>query len=329
MRNRQPQRHPQPRIAEFSRDGLEEHAIGVEEEADSDEVDEKRDRDDAPAKEDSSGDGRRSQRRLARPVKLIERRQERHGRSDISPSITQARLDGLIATGTLTGLAIDGDRITDAEGLAVTDCTFDGTSFQHAALNGARFKNCTFNACSFRSADLSDCIFERCRCYDTDTEATCDFSLADLRRARFEGCDLTTARFHRARAWSIELVNCQASGADFTETDFSLDRGNFAAATFDQCNLAYADFSATNLAECSLAGSRLVHANCRHTRFAGANLAGCALDNMDANGATLAGTDLRGASFNNLDPRTTDLTGARMDPEQGLLILRALGILIE
>lgn len=244
--------------------------------------------------------------------------------------VNQSELDRLLATGVLQHRRIPPDcRLVEAEGLQVTDCIFDGASLRHGTLSGAVFKDCTFNASSFRSADCSDAVFERCRMYDPDKDSACDFSYADLRRARFQACELTTVTFSRIRAWGLELVNCQASGADFKQADFTLDRGNFPSAKFDACNLAYADLSDTILTGCSLSGSRLVHASCRNTHLGNADLSGCALDNMDAQGAVLTGIDLRGATFNNLDPRTCDLTGARIDPDQGLLILRALGILLE
>lgn len=245
-------------------------------------------------------------------------------------AVNQSELDQLLAAGVLQSRRIPAEcRLVDAEGVHVTDCVFDGASLRHATLSGAVFKDCTFNASSFRSADCSDAVFERCRMYDADTESACDFSYADLRRARFQGCELTTVTFSRVRAWGLELISCQASGADFKEADFTLDRGNFPSAKFDACNLAYADLSDTTLTGCNLSGSRLVHASCRNTRLADADLSGCALDNIDAQGAVLTGIDLRGATFNNLDPRRCDLTGARMDPDQGLLILRALGIRLE
>ena len=45
--------------------------------------------------------------------------------------------------------------------------------------------------------------------------------------------------------------------------------------------------------------------------------------------STCVGADLRDARFNRLDPREIDLTGVRMDAEQGLEVLRTLGIQID
>ena len=51
-----------------------------------------------------------------------------------------------------------------------------------------------------------------------------------------------------------------------------------------------------------------------------------ALENIEGRGLVLIGADLRGATFNNLNPREMDLTGVRVDAEQGMLLLQAMGI---
>lgn len=211
-------------------------------------------------------------------------------------------------------------------GQEVSGETFDVVSFREAGLSGARFLDCTFVNCTFRSADLTDCRFEGCRFYDGERDLACDFSYADLRRSRFERTDLTTAKLQRTRAFGIELVTCQATGADFSDADFKLGTGAFCSATFDGCNLAYADFSRTNLTECVLTGCRLNHAVFHNAVLERADLSGTALESIEAKGLVLAGADLRGATFNNLNPREMDLTGVRVDPEQGLELLRAMGI---
>ena len=60
-----------------------------------------------------------------------------------------------------------------------------------------------------------------------------------------------------------------------------------------------------------------------------ANLAGSDICGIEAHGLTLVGADLRGTTFNNLDVRVTDLTGAKLRPEQALMLLTPLGIDID
>jgi fluoroquinolone resistance protein len=235
-------------------------------------------------------------------------------------------LEEALARGKLNDMTVGDVRIEEAPGLDAVNVTFGGTSFRQAKLAGARFADCTFLACTFRSADLTDCRFESCRFFDSASDAKCDFSYADLRRSRFERCDLTTAKLSQTRTFGLELVACQASGAAFDKADFGLGTGAFYSATFDGCNLAYADFSSVNLTECTLTGCRLTHAIFDDAVLERADLSGSALENIEGRGLVLIGADLRGATFNNLNPRDMDLTGVRVDAEQGMLLLLAMGI---
>lgn len=245
--------------------------------------------------------------------------------------ISQQRFDACIAAGTLCDTLVGASIVWPeaSNGLEIRNVAFDGTKFRQAVLADAHFVDCRFTDCSFRSSDLSDGRFERCQFYDADAQVSCDFSYAVLRNCRFEVCDLTTAVCTRTRAFGIELRRCQASGIDFSLADFSLSAGDFATATFTDCNLAYADFSKTVLSGAVFAGSRMSHSVWNDASLNDADLSGCELDNIEARGLDLRGADLRDARFNRLDPREIDLTGVRMDAEQGLEVLRTLGIEID
>ncbi len=246
-------------------------------------------------------------------------------------TISQQRFDACIAAGVLSDAVVDESIVwpEDSSGLEIRNVAFEQTSFRQAVLTGAHFVDCRFGGCSFRSSDLGDGHFERCQFYDADAQASCDFSYAVLRNCRFEVCDLTTATCTRTRAFGIELRRCQASGIDFSIADFSLSAGEFATATFTECNLAYADFSQTVLTGAVFTGSRMSHSVWNNASLNDANLSGCELDNIEARGLDLRGADLRDARFNRLDPREIDLTGVRMYAEQGLEVLRTLGIEID
>ena len=246
-------------------------------------------------------------------------------------AISQERFDACIAAGALRDALVDASIVwpEESSGLEVRNVAFDRTRFRQAVLTDAHFVDCRFTDCSFRSSDLSDSHFERCQFYDADGEVSCDFSYAVLRNCRFEVCDLTTAVCTRTRSFGIELRRCQASGVDFSLADFSLSAGEFATATFMDCNLAYADFSKTVLTGAVFSGSRMSHSVWNDASLNDADLSGCDLDNIEARGLDLRGADLRDARFNRLDPREIDLTGVRMDAEQGLEVLRTLGIQID
>ena len=244
-------------------------------------------------------------------------------------NLDQDSLDAALASGKLRDVSVEGCHIETAAGVETVNVTFAETSFRQADLAGASFCDCVFLACTFRSASLTDCRFDGCRFYDGESDRSCDFSYADLRRCRFDHCDLTTAKFPSVRAFGIELIACQASGADFGNADFGMGTGTFYSATFDACNLAYADFSRTNLTECVFTGSRLPHASFNDAVLERADLSGAALEGIEGRNLVLIGADLRGATFNNLNPREMDLTGVRVDPEQGLVLLQAMGIRVE
>jgi len=79
----------------------------------------------------------------------------------------------------------------------------------------------------------------------------------------------------------------------------------------------------------SLAGCRLSHSLWNDASLREADLTGCELDNVEARNLDLRCADLRDARFNRLDPREIDLTGVKMYAEQGLEVLRTLGIEID
>jgi fluoroquinolone resistance protein len=246
-------------------------------------------------------------------------------------NLTQPQLDDAVAGGRLDDAMVEATLLwpETSTALLAQGCRFTGVDFRNRDLNGAQFLACTFIDCSFRSAELNEGRFERCRFYDTERETACDFSFATLRHACLDGCDLTTAICRRVRAFGIELTRCQAAGIDFSDSDFGLGVGDAVAASFVDCNLAYADFSRTALNGSNFSGSRLSHSIWHDADLAGADLTRCRLDNIEARGLTLRGADLRGAQFNQLDPRQIDLTHVRMFADQGLIVLRTLGLEID
>ncbi|MEM7219851.1 MAG: pentapeptide repeat-containing protein [Pseudomonadota bacterium] len=210
------------------------------------------------------------------------------------------------------------------------DCRFVDTVFGSIDLEGTVFSGCTFERASLRGANLRESSFQTCVFFVDDAAA--DFRYAELRDARFVGCDLTTVTFERANAHGLSLLRCQAQGADFSLLDVGLAIGRnntrFAFEASD-CNLAYADFTGVTLTGTTLRDCRLAHAVLHRVDLTEADLSGSDLTNIESNALTLVGADLRGARFNNLDPRTVDLSGARVSVEQALVLLDALGIVVE
>ena len=224
------------------------------------------------------------------------------------------------------------EALPDADGRHVVGHQFEATDFSQQDLAGCRFEDCAFIDVRFRSADLNAAEFHGCEFFRPDPVATCDFSFANLREARFVQCDLTTAVFERCRCFGIELDRCNAQGCDFNLADTSLGLSTtnaYASATFTDCNLAYSDFTGVDLSECRLTGCRLIHAIFNEANLTRADLGGSDLSNFEARFVELAGVDLRGATFNNINLREVDLTGAKVTPDQVLMLLEPLGIDVE
>lgn len=241
----------------------------------------------------------------------------------------QALLEASATHVVVKGVVIEGGFSWPAENIEATfvECRFEDCILSGAELEGVQFRGCEFPQTSLRGANLRDAQFIDCKLYTDDQPA--DFRYAELRDVSFEGCDLTTARFERANAYGLKLNRCQAQGADFTSVDFGMAMSRNHTVIDFECkgsNLAYADFSGTYLPGASFRDTRLVHAVFQQCDLSNATLVDCELDNIEAQHLSLAGADLRGSRFNNVDPRRIDLTDAKIDADQALTLLQAMGI---
>ena len=215
---------------------------------------------------------------------------------------------------------------------AVAERVFEGTDFTAAELEGVTFDSCDFVDVLFRRTELADARFHRCSFFRAEPAASCDFTFANLRDAVFERCDMTTAVMQNVRAYGLTMEGCVAGGIDFSGADFTLGRSGaegLASAAFTGCNMPWADFTGATLSNCKLTSCRLMEAIFNQATLAQADLSGSDICGIEAHGLTLVGADLRGTTFNNLDLRVTDLTGARLRPEQALMLLTPLGIEID
>ncbi len=125
---------------------------------------------------------------------------------------------------------------------------------------GATVANTHFRNCDFSGADLTGTTFVNCVFYDADTQAGCRFNGAQLKEARFRQCDLSMCGFAFAKALGLEIVECRAQGADFSNASFMNQitaRSWFCSAVIRQSNLAYADFSGVTLEKMRTAGQPL------------------------------------------------------------------------
>ncbi len=147
-----------------------------------------------------------------------------------------------------------------ADGAVLRETCFINTPATGAGLCGARMDRCSF----LGEIDLSGACLDGLEATD----------------ATWNGGDLGSARFRRAR-----FKRAMFTGADLTGADFRL--ASAAGVLFDNCRLVGADFAAADLH-----GAQMHRADATAACFRGANLYGCNLTD-----ATLAGCDLAGANL--------------------------------
>jgi uncharacterized protein YjbI with pentapeptide repeats len=147
-----------------------------------------------------------------------------------------------------------------ADGATLRETCFINTPATGAGLRGARMDRCSFLG-------------------EIDLDGACLDGL-EATDATWNGGNLHSARFRRAR-----FTRAMFAGADLTGADFRL--ASAAGVLFDNCRLVGADFAAADLR-----GAQMHRADATAASFRGANLYGCNLTD-----ATLAGSDLAGANL--------------------------------
>src|SRR5262249_12708014 len=148
----------------------------------------------------------------------------------------------------------------------------------------------------------------------------CGFAFSNLQRAAFSACDLRLAVFDRTELFSVEMSECNLTGAKFSKVDFSraLSRRKIETrATFHGCKMDFADLSEAKLPGCSLADSRLREADLSGADLTDADLRDCDLFQAILDGAKLSGADLTGAEVSGLNLTTlADFAGLKVGDDQ-------------
>lgn len=130
--------------------------------------------------------------------------------------------------------------------------------------------------------------------------------------------------FARSRLVDVELVRCDLSGCDFSESVWH-------RVTLVDCRASGVDLSQTKLRDLTFTGCRLDDANLRlaqlqrvrfeDSRLAGAEFAGGHLDEV-----SFGGSDLTRADFSAATCATVDLRTARLDGLEGIAALKGATI---
>lgn len=186
-----------------------------------------------------------------------------------------------------------------------------------------------FHECDFSGADLTATEFINCSFYDSESRTGCRFNGATLKEASFRQCDISLCHFTFIKALGLEISECRAQGADFSNASFINQitaRTSFCSAFIKKSNLRYADFSRVTLEKCELWENCWEGANVSGASFAGSDLSGGQFEGIDWNSADFSDCNLVGSELGDLDIRTTRLRGATLDVEQVALLMQRIGI---
>ena len=185
----------------------------------------------------------------------------------------------------------------------IQDAVFNKANFSELEnLTSFEFENCEFNGISFSVFSLKRSLFADCKINN------CNLAGKELLSGTFRDVQFTGSKLMGLNWCNLNrLENCSF-------TDCKLDLCSFQGQKlkrtgFINCSLKEVDFSDADLTECDFSGSFLAGAS-----FVRANL---------------AKADLRSAKNYFIDPSFTKIKGARFKLPEALVLLQALGAVVE
>jgi fluoroquinolone resistance protein len=149
----------------------------------------------------------------------------------------------------------------DAEDEVFADLDLSGERLERRALVGCTFRRCTFTGTRLLRWTLDDC--------------------------RFEDCDLSLLELGDSSVRDVHLLDCKATGIDWSEAHkltFSV--------RFSRCTLDYCSFIDLPLRRLHVVGGSALDA-----QFADCDLRNARFDGVRLDGASFLRSDLRAASF--------------------------------
>ncbi|HEY0438072.1 MAG TPA: pentapeptide repeat-containing protein [Phenylobacterium sp.] len=178
---------------------------------------------------------------------------------------------------------------------------------------GGAYADLDLSACDFSERDLADAKFTNC------TLADAQLSAVLLQGARFTDCRLTRCRFAHADLREAHFVRCNFADPD-SHSGVEIAFSQLDQATFEACDLSFADISRTSawsvtFRETNLRGARFHRAEFTRalspkTLHTAAHFLRCNLELCDLSDAVLRGCDLSGSSLREADLQGCDLGGA-------------------
>jgi uncharacterized protein YjbI with pentapeptide repeats len=136
---------------------------------------------------------------------------------------------------------------------------------------------------------------------------------------RVEGARHAGDAFERARFVDVDLVRCDLSGCDFSETVWH--RVTLTDFRCSSIELGQATLRDVTFADCKLDDANLRLAKLQRVRFASCVLAGAELIGAQLDKVAFPASDLAGADMSNVRCVEVDLRGARLDGVRGVASL--------
>jgi fluoroquinolone resistance protein len=123
-----------------------------------------------------------------------------------------------------------------------------------------------------------------------------------LKEASFRSCDISMCHFNFIKALGLEISECRAQGADFSNASFMnqiTTRSWFCSAFIKKSNLRYANFSRVTL-EVRAVGEPLGRRKCERRQLRRLGLSGGQFEGIDWNSANFTDCDLTNSDLGEL-----------------------------
>lgn len=209
-------------------------------------------------------------------------------------------------------------------------CHFQGPTIRGADFSGAEFSDCTFEPMRLASCKMVKTRLSGCSAFDAGKRKGCTFAFCDIHGAEVIKCNLATSTFERCDLYDFNAVDSSFRGVNFHQSTFTKTisrRSVLTKATFDSCNLSFADLSGLFLENCEFRSCKFSEASFIDTDLSHATMLACALDRAEWDRAKLRQADLRGSNLAGLNLAiVADYAGVRISDSEQSEILKQLGV---
>ena len=219
--------------------------------------------------------------------------------------------------------------------LDLTEARFERCRFQTPTVRGADFSDAEFSDCTFEPMRIASCKLGKarltgCSAFDAAKRKGCIFAFCDMHGAEVTKCNFATSTFERCDLYDLNAVDSSFRGTVFRQSTFTKAisrRPVLTKATFEGCNLSFADLSGLGLENCQFRSCKFSEASFIDTDLSHATMLSCALDRVEWDRAKLRQADLRGSSLGGLNLAVVaDYAGVRISDSEQSEILKQLGV---